>query len=173
MEKFDYSSKMLKFLGSVFAMLFFCGIVYGGYLFYVFKKMPGLKAKVTGLYQLFSGGKYSGAAVNSKPAGAANAGWTTINIRTSDEKIESLSSMNKKEVAEKLDEVRDYEKFMNGNSLKLIKLIAGVLSKNNGEAVISGEDEIQIKEMLEKVIEDYKHDRIPGIDEIEKETGKW
>jgi hypothetical protein len=164
MEKFDYNAKMLKFLGSVFVMLFFVAIAYGAYLFYIFKKMPEVKTQVSGLYHLFTDGYTGGNSRAASPTPAANNGWTTINTKTSDQTIERLSTMSDKEVKDKLKEAEGYEKLLDGNSLKLLKLIAGIVSKSKDSPVISTEDEKQLKEELEKVLKNYQHQRLPGVE---------
>lgn len=164
MEKFDYNKKMMKFFGGVFAMLFFVAVAYGAYLFYIFKKMPEVKTQVSSIYKLFSEGYSGGTVAAATPTPGANNGWTTINTKTTDETIEKLSSMSDKEVKDKLKEAEGYEKLLDSNSLKLLKLIAGVVSKSKDSTVISTEDEKQLKDMLGKVLDDYKKQRLPGLE---------
>lgn len=162
MAKIDFKARISKLLGGVFIVFLICSLAYAGYLFYVFKSLPGMKAKVAGLYNLFAEGQVSAPVLNN-PVQAANGGWTTINTKTNDETIERLSSMSEKEVRQKLNEVKDYEKLIDRNSLKLLKKMVELVSKNKDTAVIPGEDEKQIKAMLETIIDDCKHNRIPGI----------
>jgi len=161
MEKFDYNKKMKKFFISVIGMLFFVVVVYGGYLFYIFKKMPEVKTQVSGLYHLFADGYTTGNTPAASPTPATTGSWTTINTRTSDETIEKLSSMSDKEVNDKLKEAQGYEKLLDGNSLKLLNLITGIVSKSKDSSVISADDEKQLKEELEKVLKNYQKQNLP------------
>jgi len=164
MEKFNYNKKMFKFLGGAIAMLFFIGVAYGGYLFYIFKKMPEVKTQVAGIYRLFADGYAPGNTAAASPTPAAGGSWTTINTKTSDETIERLSTMSDSEIKGKLKEAAGYEKLLDGNSLKLLKLIAGIVSNSKDSAVISSEDEKKLKEELEKVLKNYQKQNLPGVE---------
>lgn len=159
MKTIDFKARLWKFTGGLMIMLAAVFIASAGYLYYVYRQLPGIKAKVSGLYQLFSAGQAPAPVKDKKQT--VNGGWTNINARTSDETIEQLSAMSETEVKEKIGEAKDFDRLMNGNGLKLLKLVAHMVSKNKDDAVISDEDEKQIKAMLEKIMDDYEKSVTP------------
>lgn len=166
----DYKARLNGFIFKL--VLFLCVFLgaYGFYLNSVYKNLHNMKSKVSDIYTLFAG--TAGMQDSGQPAAQEtpkSKNWTQISAQTSDAKIEQLSGMSDKEIKDKVREVEGFEKTLDGNSVKLLNLIASLISKQGGQAgqggatVISPSDEKDIKDMIGKILDDYqKKQETPG-----------
>ncbi len=169
MAKNDFQARLKKFVFQILVILFIFGGVYALYLYNLYRAIPKVKTEVAGAYSLFTG--FDG--YPAQPAAAKKPKvWTQINARTSDAALKRISSMSDAEVKKKVKEVEGYDKILNSNSMKLIKMISGLLAKKGGGDIMSSSEEKKTKDMINEMLDAYKNKTYPGIKEIEKETGK-
>ena len=156
----DYKARLNGFIFKL--ILFLCVFLgaYGFYLFHIYKNLHKMKSEVSNIYALFAGTGQSQDSLQPAPQGTPKSrAWTQINARTSDEKIEQLTNLSDKEIKDKVSEVEGFEKMLDGSSVKLLNFISNLLSKQGGQGgtpVISPGDEKDIKEMIGKIVDDYK-----------------
>jgi hypothetical protein len=170
MQKNDYKARLGGFLLKLFVMFFIFGGIYGFYLYNIYRSMPKLKTDISQIYTMFGGGQEASGQTQQEQKKSKQ--WTQIDTRTSDETLEQVGKLDAADVEKKVKEVEGYDRLLNGNSVKFLNMITSLLSKKGGDAVMTGDEENQMKDMIEKILDAYKNKTYPGVKDIEKETGK-